>query len=515
MGQKNYPFYEVRRITTLRELVEFRAEETGNEVVFRYQEERALQEVTYAQFRTETEAVGEALYGKGYCGGVKMGILGENSYGWLLAFFAITGGGNVAVPLDKELPADALVGLLSDSGCRSLFYSGAYQDVAEEIRGAFSGRLELIPLASLKKVTGQKAEKQDFLAYHRHAVQPENVAAIVYTSGTTGRSKGVVLTHENLALDTYLACRNILFAGDTILLLPLHHTFGLLAGVLVTMLYGHAIYINQSLRNLAEDLQAAKPKTLFLVPLFVESLYKSVLMPAIKAGIGAKVFGGKLDMIVSGGAPLARQYLEGYKEQGIQLINGYGITECSPVVAVNRNEFDKTKDGSVGMVLEEIQVRVDEPDAQGEGEICVKGPIVMQGYYHMEQETAEAIQDGWFHTGDIGYVDEDNFLFITGRKKNLIILENGENVSPEALEQSIQEIPLVREVVVCGENGHLAAEIYPDDAYREEQGIIDVYQELKRQISELNKGLPSYQQIREVRVRETEFAKTTTKKIKR
>ena len=511
MGQKNYPFYKVRRITTLQELVGFRAEETGSEVVFRYKEEGELREVTYAQLRIETEAVGAVLYGKGYHDGIKMGILGENSYEWLLAFFAITGGGNVAVPLDKELSVTMLDGLISDSGCQVLFYSDSYREVAEKIKGVYSGELELVSLSSLKGLSG--AEKK--AEYRADTIQPEDVAAIVYTSGTTGQSKGVVLTHGNLALDTYLACRNILFAGDTILLLPLHHTFGLTAGVLVTMLYGHAVYINKSLRNLAEDLQIAKPRTLFLVPLFVESVYKSVLVPAIEAGAGAKVFGGKLNMIVSGGAPLARQYLEGYEEQGIQLINGYGITECSPVVAVNRNDFDKTKDGSVGMVLEEIEVRVDEPDMQGEGEICVKGPVVMQGYYHMEQETADVIQDGWFHTGDIGYVDEDNFLFITGRKKNLIILENGENISPEALEQRVQEIQLVREVVVYGENGHLVAEIYPDDMYQEEQGISDIYQELKQQINELNKVLPSYQNIREVRIRDTEFPKTTTKKIKR
>lgn len=545
MKNQDYPFYDVKRITNLRQLIDFRAEESKDTAVFAFEKGNVGRvEVTYGQFKVQTEALGTTLLRMGIRD-ARVAILGENSYEWLLAFFAVTGSGSIAVPIDRELTAGRIKRLVDDSGCSVLIYSRTYADIAEELAGMISKEkeMEFICMDELASLMKKGAEligsgNDEYISYE---VEEESIAAIVYTSGTTGVSKGVMLSHKNFALDTYGSCRVGKFDGDTLLILPLHHTFGLVAGVFITMLYGYTIYINASLKSLSADLAKAKPKKLFVVPLFVETLYKNVwntirqvgreqelkeLVDKSNAllaeGIDKRkelfqsvrvVFGGELESIISGGAPLNPKYIQGFRDFGINLLNGYGITECSPVVAVNRNEF--YKDGSVGRILDECLVRIDNPDADGNGEVCVKGPMVMQGYYHMEEETKAVLQDGWFHTGDIGHVDEDNFLYITGRRKNLIILGNGENVAPEELETLIQDIPLVSEVVVFEKDGMIAAEIYPDMQYAGEKGVDGIEAALKEEIADLNKSLSVWKQIGRVIVRSTEFEKTTTKKIKR
>lgn len=521
MDNRNYPFYDVKRITSLRQLVDFRAEESGDITAFAYeQKESGKVEVTYRQFQEQTEALGTAFFDLGIKD-MHVAILGENSYHWLLAFFSVIGGGNVAVPIDKELSADAAGDILKDGKCSVLVYSDTYADIAQEIRKRLPVRLVSMKEFPAIMEKGRNLIRSGDTQYTDSSVDEERMAVLVYTSGTTGKSKGVMLSQRNFALDTYSACCNARFDGDTLLLLPLHHTYGLLAGVFITMLYGYTVYINASLRELASDLRKAKPKYLFLVPLFVEMLYKNICGAVMQQG-GTKeqqvasvqaAFGGRLDAIICGGAALHPKYIQGFREFGIKILNGYGITECSPVVAVNRNDF--YKDGSVGMVLNECTVRIDEPDADGNGEICVKGSIVMQGYYHMDEETGKVLKDGWFHTGDLGHVDEDNFLYITGRKKNLIILSNGENVAPEELETMVQDIPLVNEVIVFEREKKIVAEIHPDMEYARAENIADVGAALHEAVAKLNRTLPKFKQIGGILIRETEFEKTTTKKIKR
>jgi len=279
---------------------------------------------------------------------------------------------------------------------------------------------------------------------------------------------------------------------------------------------------------MSADLLRAKPQSLFLVPLMVEALYKIIYNMALekynvdlsevkeneeisRAVKGA--LGGNLDTIISGGAALNTKYIRLFRNLGINLLNGYGITECSPVVAVNRNKY--FRDGSVGTVLNECEVRIDDPNENGEGEVCVRGSVIMQGYYKMERETSEALVNGWFHTGDLGHIDSDGFLFITGRKKNLIVLSNGENVSPEELEEKIQNVPLVGEAVVYEKQNKIVAEIFPDTEYAKKNGIKDIQSELNSAVADINKTLPRFKQINSVVIRDTEFEKTTTKKIKR
>ncbi len=544
MKNQDYPFYDVKRVTSLRQLVEYRAEMSEDTAVFAYENANIGKvSVSYGQFREQTEALGTALADLGIRD-ARIGILGENSYEWLLAFFAVTGSGGTVVPIDRELPAAAIRQLVCDSGCTVFLYSAAYTDIAEELRGLPSmASMAFLCMDGLSALVdeGRQQIAGGNHTYRNYKLDEDRTAAIIYTSGTMGISKGVMLSHKNFALDTYAACRVGKFDGDTLLLLPLHHTFGLVAGVFVTMLYGYTIYINTSLKNLITDLRKTKPKNLFVVPLFVEMLYKN-MWDAIhrqdreqdikelieksnallaegkdeRKGLFRSVreaFGGKLEFIISGGASLNPKYIQGFRDIGIELLNGYGITECSPVVSVNRNEFHK--DGSVGRILDECIVRIAHPDADGSGEVCVKGPMVMQGYYNMEEETEAVLKDGWFYTGDIGHVDEDQFLYITGRKKNLIILGNGENIAPEELETQIQDIPLAAEAVVYEKEAKITAEIYPDMQYAAENGITDLEAALKERIAVLNHSLPNSRQIGRVIIRDKEFEKTSTKKIKR
>ena len=544
---KNYPLYDVPKVNSIRELIEFQARNNPESTVFSFRRGKDIVSISYLELRKQTEWLGTELLNRGYAG-KKVALLGENSYDWLLCFFSIMGAGMIAVPLDKELSAAELSVLIKDSGCTALIYSNLYCDIAELLQSEFLNDfgMDYFNMNEMESLieAGKIAVDSGNDSYISTIPDVNQTSVIVYTSGTTGVSKGVMLSQHNFARNTYGACSNLEFTGDTLLLLPLHHTFGLVAGVFVNMLYGKKIFINSSLRYLAEDLQEAKPTTLFLVPLFVETFYKNLwkgieekgMTDAVKgliqksnellaSGVDKRqelfasvlsYFGGKLEMIISGGAPLNSKYIQGFRDFGINLLNGYGITECSPVVAVNRNEY--YRDGSVGQVLNECEVDIRNCDENGEGEVWVKGSIVMKGYYKREEETKEVLKNGWFNTGDLGHLDEDDFLYITGRKKNLIILGNGENVSPEELEERLCDIPIVMECVVNEKDGKIHASIYPDYELAGNEGLSSeekIKEFLESEIDKCNKQIPSYKQIKSISIRATEFEKTTTKKIKR
>lgn len=324
--------------------------------------------------------------------------------------------------------------------------------------------------------------------------------------------------------DTIGACRNTEVFGPSLLTLPLHHTFAFTTSVLAMLAYRVPICINRSLRTFIPDMQEFKPQNMFLVPLYVETMYRNIWKTAEtqgkdkllrnmvilsnilrKMGIDLRrklfrsilsQFGGNLDLIICGGAPLKQSYIDGMEAFGIQVLNGYGITECAPVVAVNRNRFFRR--GSVGLPLPCSEIKI------VDGEICVRGPNVTPGYYQDDASNNDAFLNDWFKTGDLGYLDEDGFLYITGRRKNLIILSNGKNVSPEELEERLLDLPHVQEAVVYEENGMIAAEIFAQD----QTGV-------QEHVTALNRELPVYKRIQKVVFRDREFEKTTTKKIKR
>ena len=555
MRNKPYPLHEREALRDLKSVISRCAKMNPGGEAFRYAEDDKDILITYKQFQSDIERLGTALYSLGFSGGSHIAILGENSYQWIVSAFAVTNGSNVMVPIDRDLPPDTIKSLLQKADCCALIYSDDYHEVIAQIKP----ELDDITFINMRQKYEDILSLDDLMAkgkaliasgdteFINNEIDSQALSAIFFTSGTTGTNKGVMLTHNSITTNAVDALRLATLKNSNLLLLPLHHSFGF-TGAIVTMLYLQScICINRSLRNVAEDMRKYKPDGLFLVPLFVEALHKKVWETAEKNGkdkllrrmisvsnamlsVGVDLrrkmfasvlaaFGGNLKFVVCGGAFLESRYVEDFRAMGIFVANGYGITECSPIVCVNRNHH--FRDGSIGRILPSCEVRIDAPDGSKEGEILVRGENVMLGYYKDEQSTAAVLKNGWFRTGDIGWIDEDGFMFITGRIKNLIILANGENVHPEELESALGNIPLVQEVIVredtaAGRNKTvIVAEIFPDYDRASEQGVGNLHEHFCGAIADFNKTVPSYKHIHRVILRETEFPKTTTKKIKR
>ena len=340
----------------------------------------------------------------------------------------------------------------------------------------------------------------------------EAIATIIFTSGTTGKSKGVMLTQNNLASNVE-AVKISAEPGTAMLsVLPIHHAFCLVMDWLKGFSQGATICINDSLLHMVRNMSIFKPDIMLMVPMMIETIYKRLAAadPEIpKAVLAEKVFGGKLQTIFTGGAHLDPYYIDRFAEYGVQILEGYGMSECSPVISNNTPENHKP--GSIGRPLENVEIKFEN------GEILVKGTSVMKGYYQMPEETAETLKDGWLHTGDKGYMDEDGYLFINGRVKNLIILSNGENVSPEELENKLALNPLVAEVIVTGEENGLTARIYPEQAVVEAKALDTEMIRLQLQafLDEYNKNQPTYRRITGLVIRKNPFIRSTTKKIRR
>ena len=527
---KNYPLYEHTLLPTLKELLSFCAEKHGSKPAFQYTDRKNVISKDYIQFKSEVEALGSYLHAQGYRD-VHIAVYGENSYNWILTHFAVTCGGNVIVPIDKELRAEEIAVLLKDSECAAVVYSNTYSDVITSLQKMDMG-MDFINMKSIPEmlVKGTELIQSGYSDYVDAKVQKDTLASIVYTSGTTGNSKGVMLSHFNFCSSAYGACCNVLNTGPVLLVLPLHHTFGLTASIFSVMMYGNPIYVNKSLKRVSDDFKKAQPQLVFVVPLILETLHKNIWNTAKKQGkdkalrtlvavsdallkcgidLRKKLFktildslGGNLDLIVSGGAPLEEKYIKSFRSFGITVLNGYGITECGPIVAVQRNKF--AVPGSVGVPLCCNEVRISE-----DNEILVKGDNVMQGYYHNDTENEMVFAEGWFRTGDLGMLDQYGSLHITGRIKNLIILSNGENIAAEGIEQLVYTIPYVKEVVAYGKDDTIAAEIFLDDE------VPDAKNRIYEDIKAINQKLPLVRNIGKIVIRDTEFPKTTTKKIKR
>jgi len=527
---KKYAYYLHTPVYTTKELLDFCATEHLEKEAFAYQNRKQDISISFNEFKEQVNAFGTYLFSEGF-NSSHIAVFGENSYEWILTHFAVTCGGNVIVPIDKELDANSIAELLTDSESKVLVYSNTYADIAEQLQA----KLPDITYINMKGIPaciekGKELITDGYNGYINIEVNKDDLASIVYTSGTTGKSKGVMLTHNNLCSCMYGACCNVSLAGTSLLVLPLHHTFGLVASVFAVMYYGYPIYINKSLKKLPDDFKKCKPQHLFAVPLIVETLYKNIWATAKNQGkdkalkalirisdtlLKCKIdlrkvffksvisaFGGNIDLIVSGGAPIDSKYIEAFKSFGITVLNGYGITECGPIVAVNRNKFNVV--GSVGLPLCCNEVKIAD-----DGEVLVKGDNVMLGYYHNETENEKVFVDGWFRTGDIGRIDEHGALHITGRIKNLIILSNGENIPAESIEQEIYTIPYVKECIAYGKDNVIVAEVYLDE------GTVDAKDRINADVQIVNQHLPQIRNIGQVIIRDTEFPKTTTKKIKR
>ncbi|MCT4592797.1 MAG: AMP-binding protein [Anaeromicrobium sp.] len=558
MKNSNYPLYEVDHISDLKELIENASSKYSSKTAFEYRiKGNKTKKVTYEELKEHIDSLGTAFYSMGLRDS-HIAVIGENSYEWIVTYFATVNGSNVIVPIDKDLGVEDIKNTLIDSNCRAVVYSHKYANIMKEIEDGvpkidyfihMDGKghnNKFLSYETLMK-KGNELILQGNNDYMENEVDPNKLAAIIYTSGTTGVSKGVMLSHQNLAANTVGTLRHAKVDESSVLILPIHHTFGFTAGVLCMIHSGTKVCINKSLRSVSKDMVNFKPTDLILVPLFLEKMYKKIWDTANKSGkadllrktikisnlllkIGIDLrrrifknildgFGGNLRLIVCGGAPLDPKYTKGFRDFGINILNGYGITECSPIVSGFRNDY--FRDGSIGQVLPCCEVKIDKLTSSDDGEILVKGKTVMLGYYKNEKITRESMDGEWFRTGDIGKIDEDGFLYITGRKKNLIVLRNGKNIYPEELEMLVSNIPYVEEVVVYCEGDsidkdtNIVAEVYFNKEYIESNEIKDSKKELEKDIDHINSTLAHYKHIKKIRIRENEFEKTTTKKIKR
>lgn len=484
----------------------------GPEDAVRYKiSKNEIEAKSYTQLRKDSESFSRALKALGEQGS-HIAIIGATSYPWLVSYFGIVNSGSVAVPLDALLPAEELCELIDRADVTALVLDQVRKDVGEMVR-------EKCP--KLKHVISMQQPASDdkmlsfnqLLAEHEGAFdyfpEPDDLCTIMFTSGTTGKSKGVMLTQRNMAENA--TCLDMKIPERTVLLsvLPIHHAYCLSMDILKGMSLGAVICINDSLMRVAKNIKLFKPELMLMVPLMIEVMAKKL---EDVSGLPAKlvknmVFGKQFHTICSGGAYLNPDYIDLFNKYGITILQGYGMTECSPVIS--NNVSWNIKKNSVGQLLPNCEAKVVDE------EIWVRGSSVMQGYYKMPEETAQTLEDGWLKTGDLGYVDDEGFIFLTGRKKNLIITKNGENVSPEELENKLGTSRLVKEVLVRDHDGVIEAEIFPDEEYAKKKHIKDIKDALQKLIDEYNQGAPVHKRIYSLIVRDTEFEKTTSRKIKR
>ncbi len=556
---KKEVLHERMEFPKVRDLVEWAGDEYAERTAYSFREKPVSGDViriTFSRFRDDVRALATEMLARG-CDGKHCVVIGKFSYDWALTYFAGLSIGAVIVPLDGDWLAQDLADTASTANADFVFCD---KDLAEKA-AAIAGSVDL----DCPPVYMQNREEDDTLyawveagrvkyaenseSYNNAPIDAEAMSLLVFTSGTTGKGKGVMLSQHAVLCDVADVIPYVDFSEKTVGVLPLHHTFGSSVMLLGHISIGCEVYISAGLRYVQKELKEQKPGHMILVPLYLETFYRKILANVKeqgkekilermikvsntmrKSGIDVRkklfasirsAFGGDLRMIISGGAPINPEIVKFFEAIGISTLNGYGITECAPVIAVNHSR--RNIPGTVGAVIDSDTVRIDAPNEDGEGEICVKGPNVMLGYYRDPEATAEAIGgDGFFRTGDYGKLDENNILTITGRKKNLIILSNGKNVYPEEIENMLIATPGVQDIIVYeGQSKRgiahnaIVAEIYPDKDYMEKNGIEDMKEHFRKYVEEYNRNTAPYKKISVIKVRKTEFPKNTLRKIMR
>ena len=556
----DYPLYPTVCYENIRHMLDKTAERFGDRIAISYRRAPQDAEAVRLSFRTvrdEVAALGTALIARGLRG-KKIALIGENSREWIYAYYAITSIGAVVVPIDKEYPAKDMAGILNTARCEALIFSPILRDKLDYLRANVASLSTLVSFGEAHDevlsldtliAEGAVAISAGDTSFSDFDIDAEATVSIVFTSGTTGKGKGVMLSTRNILDDMSNGIYLFNMPEKTIFALPAHHTFGSTVNLIGHYMQGLEIYINSGTRYILNELKQENPTHLVLVPLYIETFYKRIFSSIEKQGklklvrrmmklsnglrkIGidlreklfAKVlenFGTRMRLIVSGGAALNPDIIRDFDALGITILNGYGITECAPLISCNRNNYRKA--GSVGRPIMEELVKIDAPNENGEGEICVKGTNVMQGYFEDEAATAAAFdEDGYFHTGDLGRLDEEGWIYITGRSKNLIILSNGKNVYPEEIETELSRIYGIAEVVVyAGESRAdstkelIVAEIFPDKEALDMRGITDYDKYFHEEVAKANGHMAPYKKVEYVKLRDEEFPKTTTRKITR
>lgn len=567
----------IRTIETLKEMLDTSAELYRDNVAFLIKKERGgpYHEIRYNQLKNDVDALGTKLLDMGLLNS-KIAIIGENSYEWIVTYLAIVNGVGVVVPLDKELNGEEIENLVRTAECKGIFFTDTYEEMVKplpvdlkvrmEVYGDRTDLKELLPkdppvlgvwLWATLVHDGEDLLRSGSRTYLDQKIDPEEMRMLLFSSGTTGKAKGVMLCHKNL-VNNIMDTMHIVYIKPedrTLSILPIHHTFECTLGMLLIIYSGASAAFFEGLKYISKNLEEAKATILIGVPLIFESVYSKIWKQAEKSGKAGALkkaiklnrflktmgisaekklfhaihqsFGGKLRMMVSGAAAIDPNVCRGFEDMGIRFLQGYGLTECSPLVSGTPEESDTYKKaGSVGPVIKSGELKIIDADADGIGEIIYRGSNVMLGYYNMPEETAAVLKDGWFYTGDLGFLDENGWLYITGRKKNVIVTKTGKNIYPEEVELYVNRNKYIQESLVHGieetieEGAEVSVQVRPayEIIYEEFGPDLDdtgVYQLIKKAISEVNEKLPVYKRIKNITIRKEEFIKTTTKKIKR
>ncbi len=525
-------------------------------------EEGKYKTYTHSEIRDMINYLGTALISLGLKG-KRIAVIGENRYEWELAYLSVVCGTGIVVPLDKSLPANELEELIERSEVEAIFYTKKYEETVEKIKYDDKNKLKhLISMDSDVHKEGIYSQKEliekgkelidagnrEFLDAK---INPEEMNIMLFTSGTTSKSKVVALSHRNLVsnLMDFASVLDINSNDRILSFLPLHHVFECTVGMLYSLYIGAERSFCEGIRHIVQNLNEYKITFTSFVPAIYESMYKNIIktlekegkLEAVKKLMEANkdktmaekkeifkdihnIFGGNIKLFVSGAAALDKEVEEAFRAWGVNLCQGYGLTETSPVIGVETNENFRV--GSIGKPLPHIQARIDDANDEGMGELVVKGPNVMLGYYNDKKATEEVMEDGWFHTGDLAKMDEDGYIFICGRKKSVIVLKNGKNIFPEEMEALVNKIEGVKESFIFGkqqsddkEDIKINVKIIFDreimkEAYKVETDE-EIYKVLADKIKEVNKVMPKYKAIRGILISEEPLIKTTTSKIKR
>jgi len=556
---------EIKDYKDLREMINSVTKEYPDNVAFKIKhkvgKEVSYQEIKYSEFHNELNYLGAALIDLGFLG-KRIAIIGKNSYEWGLTYISVLNGVGITVPLDKGLPTEEIESLLRRSRSNAVVFDSSYKEIMEKISKDPSNKIaeficmdnekesEFKTLRDLIEKGKKLIEEDKDTRYADSVIEPEKMASILFTSGTTDISKAVMLSHKNFVANINDVNNLYSFCSTdvNIAFLPFHHTFGS-TGLLVMLSTGMMNVFCDGLKYIQQNLNEYKVSVFICVPLLLESIYKKIMLEIEKQGktkmisiarkvsgillklgidIRRKVFkqiidklGGELRLVISGAAAIDKNVAKGFYDFGILTLQGYGLTETSPIVSGEREKGIKF--GSCGLPFTSIVVKIDSPNEEGVGEIAVKGANVMLGYYENQKATDEVLKDGWFYTGDLGYIDKDGYIFITGRKKNVIVLKNGKNIYPEEIELLINNLGYVAESMVYGKekdddlllsvkivyNEEYVAEKYPEISEEELKEII------WKDIKEINTHLSTYKHMKNLVITSEPMIKTTTAKIKR
>ena len=559
--------YEPRVVKNYREMIEYSVKNYADKVAYKYKKNGDLKHVeyvekTYEQVGKDIKSFSTELLNKGL-EQKKVILIGNNRYEWCISYLAVTSGNMIIVPLDKALPNNEIENLVTRSEAEIAIFDKKYLEVMKKLKKDTNVNLQmLICMDNVKdsevenfSILLQKGEeliKNDDNQYDNIEVNPEKMSVMLFTSGTTNIPKAVMLSQKNICANlSDFASWVKLYPTDTLLsFLPIHHTFECTVTFLYGFYSGCTVAFCDGLKYIQKNLAEYKVSVFVAVPLVMETMYKKIqkaindqgkaklihtMIKISNAFLKCKIdlrkiifkqildnLGGNIRLVLYGAAPMNKETIVGFNNFGIELVQGYGLTETSPVIAA---ESDKEKmPGSVGLALPSLNVKIDNPDENGEGEILVKGPSVMMGYYNNEEENKRAFKDGWFRTGDYGYITENGFIYVTGRKKDIIVLRNGKNVYPQEIEFLINKIPYVTESLVYqrGKNNTdtmLCAKIvYDKDLIKEKLGdkTEKEYEKIIwEKVKEINQELPVFKHIKHITITTEPLIKTTTQKVKR